>query len=260
MTNSYVQIEQRDDIRLITLTRPEKLNAWTAAMRGTITEAIDDAASDTAISAVVFTGSGRGFCAGQDLAETAEFDPKNSLAATEWVDGFQRLYSAVRNLDKPVIAAINGVAAGSGFQFALLADLRIGHVDVRMGQPEVLSGIPSVTGIWAMLGTLGKAKTVEFALTGQLVDGAEAHRLGLLTTLVDEDQVLSTALDSAARLTALPLGAVALTKSVLRSLDAQSFDEAFAMARDIHASAFSSGEPQREMNRFFTRHTGTNQG
>src|SRR5690606_13575213 len=95
---------------------------------------------------IVFTGAGdRAFCAGQDLAETAEFDPDGVEA---WLANFRAMYEAVLHVDKPVVAAVNGVAAGSGYQFTLLCDVRVAHPGVRMGQPEVKSGIPSITGMY----------------------------------------------------------------------------------------------------------------
>ncbi|RII13959.1 putative enoyl-CoA hydratase echA8 [Streptomyces sp. YIM 130001] len=234
----------------VTLNRPEKLNAWTADMRAALVSALRTADADASCRAVVLTGAGRAFCAGQDLAETAAIDPDDHAAAEAWIDDFGLLFRVVRGLAKPVIAAVNGVAAGSGFQFSLLADLRIGHAGVRMGQPEVLSGIPSITGIWAMWGILGRAKTTEFALTGRLVDGTEAHRLGLLSRLVDEEQVRDEAIAEATRLAALPPGAVALTKGRIRELDDAGLDEAVAAAKKVHTAAYATGEPQAEMARF----------
>ncbi|MFE2087317.1 enoyl-CoA hydratase/isomerase family protein [Streptomyces sp. NPDC059460] len=234
----------------VTLNRPDKLNAWTGGMRSRLVAALDALGDDERCRAVVLTGAGRAFCAGQDLAETAAIDPDDHAAAEAWIDDFGRLFRAVRGLDKPVVAAVNGVAAGSGFQFALLADFRIGHAAVRMGQPEVLSGIPSITGIWAMRGILGRAKTAEFALGGRLVDGTEAERLGLLTRLVAQDEVKTEALAEAARLAALPPGAVALTKGRLRELDDAGLDDAIEAAKKVHTAAYATGEPQREMARF----------
>ncbi|MFE7116894.1 enoyl-CoA hydratase/isomerase family protein [Streptomyces sp. NPDC057654] len=234
----------------VTLNRPDKLNAWTGEMRARLVAALEEIGRDETCRAVVLTGAGRAFCAGQDLAETAAIDPDDHAAAEAWIDDFGLLFRTVRGLDKPVIAAVNGVAAGSGFQFALLADLRIGHAGVRMGQPEVLSGIPSITGIWAMRGILGRAKTAEFALTGRLVGGEEAQRLGLLSRLVDEDQVKAEALAEAGRLAELPAGALALTKGRLRELDDAGLDEAIDAAKKVHIAAYATGEPQREMARF----------
>ncbi|WP_369202782.1 enoyl-CoA hydratase/isomerase family protein [Streptomyces sp. PU-14G] len=234
----------------VTLNRPEKLNAWTGQMRAELVAALEALGADEQCRAVVLTGAGRAFCAGQDLAETAAIDPDDHAAAEAWIDDFGRLFRVLRGLQKPTVAAVNGVAAGSGFQFALLADLRIGHAEVKMGQPEVLSGIPSITGIWAMWGILGRAKTTEFALTGRLVDGTEAQRLGLLSRLVAADEVRAEALAEAARLAELPPGAVALTKGRIRELDDAGLDEAIAAAKKVHTAAYATGEPQREMARF----------
>ncbi|MGY1439714.1 enoyl-CoA hydratase/isomerase family protein [Streptomyces reniochalinae] len=234
----------------VTLNRPEKLNAWTGPMREELIAALETLGADEKCRAVVLTGAGRAFCAGQDLAETAAIDPDDHAAAAAWIDDFGRLFRVLRGLEKPTVAAVNGVAAGSGFQFALLADLRIGHAEVKMGQPEVLSGIPSITGIWAMRGILGRAKTTEFALTGRLVDGTEAQRLGLLSRLVAADEVRAEALAEAARLAEFPPGAVALTKGRIRELDDAGLDEAIAAAKKVHTAAYATGEPQREMARF----------
>ncbi|MFC4113222.1 enoyl-CoA hydratase/isomerase family protein [Nonomuraea zeae] len=245
-----VLLDREGPVAVITLNRPEKLNAWTAEMRERLMELLREAGSDPEVGAVVLTGAGRAFCAGQDLGETATIDPDDHAASDAWIDGFDRLYRAVLDLDKPTVAAVNGVAAGSGFQFALLADLRIGHAGARMGQPEVLSGIPSITGIWAMWHILGRARTTEFALTGRLVDGDEAARLGLLTRLVPQEEVLAAAVAQAKELAALPAGAVALTKGRLRELEREALTDAVAAAKTVHAAAYASGEPQREMARF----------
>jgi enoyl-CoA hydratase/carnithine racemase len=245
-----VLLDRDGDVAVVTLNRPDKLNAWTGAMRARLVDALAALDADPACRAVVITGAGRAFCAGQDLAETATIDPADHEAAEAWIDDFDRLYRAVRALDKPTVAGVNGVVAGSGFQFALLTDLRIGHAGVRMGQPEVRSGIPSITGIWAMWDILGRAKTTEFALTAELVDGVEAKRLGLLTRLVPESEVVAEAIATARELAALPPGAVALTKRRLRELDEAALAEAIVAAKRIHTGAYATGEPQREMARF----------
>ncbi|MGW7518137.1 enoyl-CoA hydratase/isomerase family protein [Streptomyces sp. NPDC054796] len=245
-----VLLTREGPVAVVTLNRPDKLNAWTAAMRARLIAVLGEVAKDPEVTAVVLTGAGRAFCAGQDLGETSGIAPDDHAAAEAWIDSFDVLYRAVRDIDKPTVAAVNGVVAGSGFQFALLADLRIGHPDVRMGQPELLSGIPSITGIWAMWEILGRAKTTEFALTGDLVDGEEARRLGLLTRLVDADEVLPAAVEQARKLGELPSGAVALTKGRIRELDEAALVEAVESAKRVHAAAYATGEPQREMARF----------
>jgi enoyl-CoA hydratase/carnithine racemase len=245
-----ILFEQTGSTAIITLNRPDKLNAWTEAMRNELIGHLEGLKGNDEVRTVILTGSGRAFCAGQDLAETASMNPEDHASAEAWIDGFDRLYRAVRNLDQITIAAVNGVAAGSGFQYALLADLRVGDSNVRMGQPEVLSGIPSITGIWAMWSILGKSKTSQFVLTGELVDAAEAQRLGLLNYLADDGGVLAYAKDLASRLSLLPPGAVRLTKNRLRSLEDDDLSDAMAEAKRVHREAYGTGEPQREMARF----------
>ncbi|MGW9415652.1 enoyl-CoA hydratase/isomerase family protein [Arthrobacter cupressi] len=251
-----VLFEQIGQTAVITLNRPEKLNAWTESMRNELIDHLEGLKGNEDIRVVILTGTGRAFCAGQDLAETTTMDPEDHAAAEAWIDGFDRLYRAVRNLDQITIAAVNGVAAGSGFQYALLADLRVGDSKVRMGQPEVLSGIPSITGIWAMWSILGKSKTSQFVLTGELVDATEAQRLGLLNYLADDGAVLDYAKDLANRLSLLPPGAVRLTKGRLRSLEEDDLSDAMAEAKRVHREAYGTGEPQREMARFLAGRKG----
>src|SRR5205085_4026814 len=115
--------------------------------------------ADKELRALILTGSGEAaFSAGQDLNETMEFDPDR---AVEWIIEWEQLYDLIRSLSKPLIAALNGVAAGSAFQVALLCDFRIAHAGVRMGQPEINSGIASTTGPWIMREMLGIARTID---------------------------------------------------------------------------------------------------
>ena len=248
--SSEVTYETFGSTAVITLNRPAKLNAWTQSMRNELIAYLDRLQDDDELRVVILTGNGRAFCAGQDLSETASMNPDDHEAAEAWIDGFDRLYRAVRDLKQITIAAVNGVAAGSGFQYALLTDLRVGDPKVRMGQPEVLSGIPSITGIWAMWSILGRSKTSEFVLTGELVNAEEAHRLGLLNYLADEGQALDYARELATRLSLLPPGAVALTKGRLRDLEEDALADAMVEAKRVHRDAYSTGEPQREMARF----------
>jgi enoyl-CoA hydratase/carnithine racemase len=245
-----VLFEQNGATAIITLNRPEKLNAWTESMRRELIKYLEGLKGNRDIRTAILTGSGRAFCAGQDLAETASMNPEDHAAAEAWIDGFDRLYRAIRDLDQITIAAVNGVAAGSGFQYALVADLRVGDSKVRMGQPEVLSGIPSITGIWAMWSILGRSKTSQFVLTGELVDAAEAQRLGLLNYVADDGGVLDYAKELAARLSLLPPGAVRLTKNRLSSLEEDALSDAMVEAKRVHREAYGTGEPQREMARF----------
>jgi enoyl-CoA hydratase/carnithine racemase len=245
----FLRLSHEGGVTVLTLHRPQAYNAWHHPMRLEIVDALRKARDDENVRAIVLTGSGdEAFSAGQDLAEAQQFDAD---AAVHWIDDWNLFYGTLREIEKPVVAAINGVAAGSAFQVTLLCDLRVGHPGTRMGQPEIDSGIPSTLGPWLMWDILGKARTVELWFTGRMVDGEEAHRLGLLTELVPQDRVLPRALELAMELAAKPPLAMRLNKRRLREITEAGFREAEDAGRRYQAEAFGSGEPQRMMDRFF---------
>src|SRR5262249_25836195 len=159
-----------------------QLNAWDRPMRQLLMRALESAEADKGVGAIIMTGAGdAAFSAGQDLSETMEFDPDR---AVEWIIEWEKLYDLIRSLSKPLVAALNGVAAGSAFQVALLCDMRIGHEGVRMGQPEINSGIASTTGPWIMREMIGIARTIDLTLTGRMMEAAECVSIGLINRIV----------------------------------------------------------------------------
>lgn len=247
--HGFIVIEREGNIAVVRLNRPEKHNAWHAPMRAELANSLRMLNRDDSVRAIILTGAGdKAFSAGQDLAESQEFD---GARAVSWMDEWMNLFGSIRELEKPIVAALNGVAAGSAFQVALLCDIRVGHSGSRMGQPEINSGIPSVTGTWLMWDILGRARTTELVLTGRMLDGDECFRFGLLDHLVPQDQVMTKARALAQDLAAKPPIAMRLNKSRLRQLTEASFLEAEAAGKAIHAEAFASGEPQAMMAKFF---------
>ena len=165
----FVLSEVRGPVGILTLNRPEVLNAWNAPMRARLVEALDELEENEAVRAIILTGAGdRAFGAGQDLNETKTFDPDR---AEQWIGEWERLYDRIRSLSKPIIAALNGVAAGSAFQVALLCDLRIGH-DGRAPWASRRStpASPRTTGPWIMRELIGLARTIDLTLTGRMMD------------------------------------------------------------------------------------------
>jgi enoyl-CoA hydratase/carnithine racemase len=248
-TANDVLLHRVDDIVVVTLNRPHAMNAWTMHMQRRVAEAIENLADDTTAHGIVLTGAGRrAFCAGQDLAETAAF---NEADVDGWLANFRRLYAALLDLDKPIVAAVNGVAAGSGYQVALLCDVRVVHPGTRMGQPEVSSGIPSITGMYLTDRALGMSRTRELMLTGRLLDAEELLRIGLVHHIVPENEVESHAVAVAQQIAAQPAVAVRLTKERYRQMVAPGLWEAFDAAREIDRRAWASGQPQETMRHFF---------
>ncbi len=244
----FIKLALDGEVAVVTLNRPEVLNAWHSAMRVEITEAMGRLNADSAVKAIVITGAGdRAFSAGQDLNETKTFD---ATRAGEWIEEWRRMYSAIRALDKPLIAALNGVAAGSAFQVALLADVRVGHAGVRMGQPEINSGIASTLGPWLMREMIGLSRTIELTLSGRMMDAAECHAIGLIHKLVPKDHVAAASLDLARDLAAKPAVAMRLDKRRFREVTEEGFNDALDSGIRIQKESYASGEPQRVMEKF----------
>jgi len=189
MTDTVI-VERVDGVGVVTLNRPEKLNAWNTPMRESLAASLRELNADADVGAIVVTGAGeRAFSAGQDLGETMQFSSGED--GHRWFMSWRGFYDAMRGLDKGCVAALNGVAAGSAFQFAMLTDVRVGHPGTRMGQPEINSGIPSVLGPMLMLSRLGLSRTVELTLSGRMMDGDECHHIGLIHHLVAPSEVMS---------------------------------------------------------------------
>src|SRR5262245_23445973 len=194
----------------------------------------------------------RPFPAGQDLHETEKFQSGSDGA--NWFQSWRDFYTSIRDLDKPCLAALNGVAAGSAFQAAMLTDVRVGHASVRMGQAEINSGIPSVTGPMLMLPRIGLSRTIELTLTGRMMEEGECRAIGLIHYLVDRpEQVMGKTREVAETMAAKPAVAMRLTKARLRQVTQAAFDEAFTNGSVYQAEAFASGEPQAAMRIFFAQ-------
>lgn len=238
-----------DGTGLITLNRPEVLNAWTMAMQRRLVEIVREFTEDPTVHALVITGAGnKAFCAGQDLNESASLTESD---VDSWLDNFLQVYDAILSCKKPVIAALNGVAAGSGYQLAMVCDVRVGHDALRIGQPEVSSGIPSVTGEYLTNLSLGHSRTVELMLSGRLMGASEAHRVGIIHEVVPADQVLESAIEYGRRLGSQPKLAFELTKRNIRDRMWPGLAASFAAGAILDAEAWAAGEPKETAQRFF---------
>lgn len=248
---SFVLSEIRGRVGVITLNRPEVLNAWNAPMRARLVEVFDEMEKDEAVRAIILTGAGdRAFGAGQDLNETKTFDPDR---AELWIGEWERLYDRIRSLSKPVIAALNGVAAGSAFQVSLLCDFRMGHPGVTMGQPEINSGIASTTGPWIMREIIGLARTIDLTLSGRMMDAEECLRIGVMNRVVPQDQVMTASLALASELADKPPVAMRLNRARFREVTEAGFRDCLAAGIRNQREAYATGEPARMMEAFLAK-------
>ena len=250
MADTSVLTQVKDGIGIITLNKPEKLNAWDTPMRMAVKAALEKFNADSAVRAIILTGAGdRAFCAGQDLSETSKFG--GASEGGDWFETWRSFYDTMRLSSKPIIAALNGVAAGSAFQFAMLADVRVGHAGSKMGQPEINSGIASVLGPMLMIERLGLSRTIELTLTGRMMEAKECLHIGLMHHLVAPKQVMPKALEIAKGLAAKPPVAMRLNRQRFREMTQPAFLEAFENGRRIQEESYASGEPQAMMAKFF---------
>ncbi|MCS7039128.1 MAG: enoyl-CoA hydratase-related protein [Anaerolineae bacterium] len=212
----FIRFDITDGVARLTLNRPDRLNALTRLMTVEILEAIATCHREEGVRCVVLAAAGRGFCAGQDLTEF------QTLTGPETVgdhlrQGFNRIVLGLRRLEKPVIAQIQGVAAGAGLGLALAADLRIASEQARFTAAFIGIGLAPDTGVsWWLPRLVGPAKAFELLATNAVIDAAEALRLGLVNQVVPADRLETTVAELAGRLAQGPTRGIGLTKRVLQ--------------------------------------------
>ena len=235
------QINYRHEhgIAVIEIESAGRLNAFTRAMRGEIGALLARSNDDPAVVAAVITGRGDAFCAGQDLNEAQGWNDE-----TPWVQEFEAFFRALLRFQKPLVAAVNGVAAGGGFQMALLCDSRIGHPDTRMGQPEVKRGLASVTGTWLLQRSVGDMRARELALSGRMMEAEELKQLGILNEVVPRDDVMAVAFAACRRLAENPADSYARTKTWLYESLSDEISTVIRHAAAAHRRGFASGVSQ----------------
>lgn len=244
-------VEVADRVAVVRMNRPAAMNAINQGLRGALTETLAALDADAAVDALVLTGAGeRAFCSGQDLEESAGIE---AATLADWLNRQHAMYQAVRDVDKPIVAAINGTAAGGGFQMSLMCDLRVAHAGVRMGQPEVKAGLASIVGSYLMSLQIGHSLNQQLSLTGELISGQRAHELGLVNYLVAAEEVLPRAIDLAKSLAALPGAALRTTKQRFRERTQAGFEEACCAGIRYQLECYSTGEPTRVMRAFLAR-------
>lgn len=208
-------VENKDGVCTITLNRPDKLNAFNDEMSFKLIDALKGAAKDASVRAVVLTGAGRGFCSGQDLANRDFSD--NTQARPSLGDSLRRRYNQIflniRHIEKPIIAAVNGVAAGAGASLAFACDFRIVSDNTNFVQSFTKVGLVPDTGATFVLPRLiGLTKAFELMLTADKLDAKTAMELGIVNKVVTADQVMPEAMSLANKLAKGPTKAFGLTK------------------------------------------------
>jgi 2-(1,2-epoxy-1,2-dihydrophenyl)acetyl-CoA isomerase len=219
VTYDQIVVDRDGAVARITLNRPDKLNALTHRMSDELFDAFTAAGRDTDVRAVVLTGAGRGFCAGQDLSEF-----ESAYRAGERPDirehlmrSYHRLIPLIVRTPKPVIAAVNGVVAGAGVSLAVACDVRIASEAARFLQAFVKIGlVPDSGGTWLLPRMVGYATALELSITGDAVDARRALDLGLVTRVVSPEALEDEVAAYARHLAGMPTAAIAATKELMR--------------------------------------------
>ncbi len=234
MSDSPVLVATHGAVRTITLNRPATLNSFTAAMHGELVPALNAAAEDAAVRAVVITGAGRGFCAGQDLNDPAMVASGAGVDVGAVIERFYRpLATRVRTMPVPVIAAVNGVAAGAGANFALCCDFVVAAKSASFIQAFAKIGlVPDCGGTWLLPRLVGRARALGLAMTGDKLPAEEAERIGLIWKAVDDAALMDTVNALATKLAAMPSRALAETRRALDSAMAMDFADAITLEAD----------------------------
>lgn len=211
----------------ITLNRPERLNAFNDEMHAALRAVMTDAANDSEVRAVLITGAGRGFCAGQDLEGR---DPRKMQSPPDLAETLTKMYNPlvklIRAMEKPVICAVNGVAAGAGANIALACDIVLAGASAKFIQSFVNVGlIPDAGGSWNLTHILGEARAKALAMTGEPLSAAMAQDWGLIWKAVPDDDLMTEARALAQKLAIGPTAGLAMTKQAIHAAGQNSFDQ-----------------------------------
>jgi 2-(1,2-epoxy-1,2-dihydrophenyl)acetyl-CoA isomerase len=249
--------ELSEGVLSITLNRPERLNAFTEPMHLALRAAIQRAHDDPDVRAVVLTGAGRAFCAGQDLGDR---DPRKMEGPPDLGHTLDTFYNPtlrlIRSLEKPVIAAVNGVAAGAGANVALTCDIVLAARSARFIQAFSKIGLtPDAGGSWSLSRLLGEARAKGLALTAEPLSAERAEAWGLIWRAVDDDQLIPEAQALALRLAAGPTRGLGLTKMSIQSAATRSFDEQLDVERNLQRIAGRTADYAEGVTAFLDKRT-----
>jgi enoyl-CoA hydratase/carnithine racemase len=266
MELTCVRFDLEGNVATVTLDRPDALNAATFEMDEELQHVLRTADADPAVRAVVLTGAGRGFCAGDDV-QKAWGDPRMEQTLAELAGPeppMTPLVEVMLAMTTPTIAAVNGVALGIGMDFALLCDIRIASETARFGQLFVRMGLLcDVTGLWLLPQVVGQARAAELLLTGAMIDATEAERIGLVSRVVPADALLPTAHELASAIAANPPLAIGAIKDGLRAAAGMRTGELQELATFVGhglARLFATEDHREAVQAFVEKRPGRFQG
>jgi enoyl-CoA hydratase len=246
MDYQSILLETRDRVGLIRLNRPQRMNALNDALAAELGAALADFDADPGIGAIVITGNDKAFAAGADIGAMAEWDYQKVYA-----DNYIMSWESVKRTRKPVIAAVAGYALGGGCELAMMCDIVVAADSAKFGQPEITIGtMPGMGGTQRLPRAVGKAKAMDWCLTGRMIDAAEAERSGLVARVVPADKLLDEALAVAAKIASHSLPVVLKVKEAInRAYESSLADGLLFERREFH-STFALDDQKEGMRAF----------
>ena len=249
MAYQNILVETRGKVGLVTLHRPQALNALNEALIAELNDALGGFESNPEIGCTVITGSEKAFAAGADVKEMAEKTYVESYLG-KFLDGWTRI-SETR---KPVIAAVSGFCLGGGLELAMMCDLIIASETARFALPEITLGImPGAGGTQRLPRFIGKAKAMDLILTGRMMDATEAERCGLVARVVAPEKLLDEALAAAAKIASYSLPIVMMAKETVNRAQETSLSEGARFERRLFLSMFATEDQKEGMKAFIEK-------
>ncbi len=247
MSYETILFERQGAVALITLNRPEAMNALCAELFDELNTVLDEIEADENIGAIVITGSDRAFAAGADIREMMDQSYQDMLSDT----GLTKNCDRISFCPKPVIAAVAGYALGGGCELAMMCDFIIAADNAKFGQPEITLGtVPGIGGSQRLTGLVGKAKAMDMCLTGRMMDAAEAERAGLVSRVVALDSYRQVALETAQQIAGYSQPVVAMLKQLVNSALEVSLQQGLKNERQQFKATFGLDDQKEGMAAF----------
>ncbi|MEW6730818.1 MAG: enoyl-CoA hydratase-related protein [Acidobacteriota bacterium] len=262
MTYQTILLSYEKSVAKITLNRPQVLNALDAQMADDLNAVFDELAKRDDIRAVIVTGAERAFCVGGDVKQMSQFaesEPTKRIVAP--LEACHNFILKMRNLAKPIIAAINGVAAGAGFNIALACDARIAAESAKFSQAFVRVGlVPDCGGTFFLPRIVGAAKAMEMMLTGELIDAEQAKQLGIVNVVVQDSELASSVQFFAEQAAELPTAAIGRLKRLLNASSSSSLTEQLALEAEMQIESVGTEDFVEGVRAFAEKRTPKFQG
>ena len=250
MTYETILVEKNDGVGVITLNRPEAMNALSEALMKEMTSALDDFEADADIGCILLTGSEKAFAAGADIKEMQS----KSYMDAYLEDFISRNWERVTTCRKPTVAAVAGYALGGGCELAMMCDFIICADTAKFGQPEITLGVlPGAGGSQRLTRLVGKSKAMDMCLTGRMMDADEAERAGLVSRIVPADELLEDAMKTAAKIAAMSRPAAMMVKESINRSYETTLAEGVRFERRLFHSAFATEDQKEGMEAFATK-------